>query len=609
VISLISKILDLFTPAERRQGVLVLGLVIVMAFLETMGVASILPFLAVLGNPAIVETNPILAYLYQRFQYSSTDEFLRMLAVSAFAVVIFAAVFRIGTQYVMHRYTQMRRHAIGARLLETYLRQPYEFFLRRHSAEMASGILSEVDVMVQYVFTPGFSLIAYSFVCVTLIGLLVVVDPWMALAVGALIGGLYACIYAAVKGVLGRIGKDLTAANRERFTAAGEALGGIKAIKLLGCEIAYLQRFVPSSVRFAQHQATNATLSQVPKYLIEAVGVGGVLLLAIVLLDRQGGLGAVLPVLGLYAFAGYRLLPAAQHIYAGISNVRFGAGAVERVHHELHLGVGTKADLLASDCVIEPRQTVEFRGVAFRYPGQDSDSLRNLSFVIRVGESVGIVGGTGAGKTTLVDILLGLLRPTRGQIVVDGQALTDADIRAWQRTIGYVPQDIFLTDSSVAENIAFGIERSRIDRNAVTRSARLAHIDDFIMSALPEGYDTPVGERGVRLSGGQRQRIGIARALYADPQIIVFDEATSALDNATERAVITSINDLAGARTVVMIAHRLSTVRRCDRIIVLDNGEVSAIGSYDELERTSSAFRALSRAGVGDDGRRVGATS
>ena len=570
--TLLRKILDLLSPKEKRRGLLVLAMVVVMALLETIGVASVMPFLTVLGNPEAVETNPYLNAAYTTLGFESTDAFLMALGVAAFGLVIFAAAFRILTIYVMNRFAEMRRHSVGERLLETYLRQPYEFFLNRHSGDMAKSILSEVGQLVQNVFRPGFEAIAYGVVGIAIITMLVAIDPILALGVGTVIGGAYAIIFLSVKGILSRIGKDRAHANRERFTAAGEALGGIKDIKLLGREYAYLSRFRPSSRRFAKHQATNRTLSQAPKYLIESIGVGGILGLSMILMATGDGLGSVLPILGLYAFAGYKLLPAAQRMYAGASKLRFGAAAVHEIHDDLLRRQGTEEIQKSTANPWMPSRNIELREFVFHYPNTKTPALDGVSLDIPAGSSLGIVGGTGAGKTTLVDLILGLLRPTGGVILVDDEPITASNLRSWQKTIGYVPQEIFLTDATVAENIALGVPKEQIQHARVEESARLAQIHDFVIDELPHQYDSLVGERGVRISGGQRQRIGIARALYHDPSILVFDEATSALDSETESAVIQSIENLYGLKTILMIAHRTATVKKCSKVVRISGG-------------------------------------
>jgi len=565
------KALALLSPKEKRRGGLVLGMVIIMAVLETAGVASVMPFLSVLGNPEVVETNPVLNTVYEGLGFTSVDAFILALGAAAFGLILFSAFFRSLTHYAMNRFVEMRRHSIGKRLLETYLRQPYAFFLDRHSGDMAKNILSEVDQLVQQVFRPGMQMVAYSVVILALVILLIVVDPWLALGVAVVIGGMYALIFGAVRGILGRVGRDRARANQERFTAASEALGGIKDIKLLGREHAYLSRFDGPSARQARHQATNQTLGEVPKFVIEAVGFGGVIALTLVLLATQGGtdsnaLGDTLPILGLYVFAGYRLLPAAQRIYAGMAKLRFGAAAVDGVYNDLHQRAALAELYKRAPKPLKPKQTIALKNIHYTYPNAERPALQGIDLEIPVGSSVGIIGSSGAGKTTLVDVLLGLLRPTEGAIVVDGQPITDDNLRAWQQALGYVPQDIFLTDSTVAENIALGVPPEQIDHEQVERCARMAQVHDFIVSDMPQGYSTVVGERGVRLSGGQRQRIGIARALYHDPPLLVFDEATSALDTDTEKDVMTAIEALAGSKTLILIAHRLSTVEKCSKV-------------------------------------------
>ena len=593
-----AKALSLLTSSERRRGALVLLMVVVMAVLETAGVASVLPFLAVLGNPEIVEDNPIFTALYAKFGSGSVDDFLFMLGATSFAIIIFAAGFRIVTVFAMNQYTQLRRHSIGERLLETYLRQPYSFYLNRHSSDLAKNILSEVDQLVAHVFKPAFEVLAYSFVVAMLVTLLLIVDPKLALTIGLVIGGVYLLVFLTVKGVLGRIGRERVHANRLRFGTAGEALAGIKDIKLFGREHAYLARFRTPSRLFAEYQATNLTLSAVPKYVIEAVAFGGLLLLSLFLMSTTDGVGDVLPVLGLYAFAGYRLLPAAQYIYAGCANLRFGVAAIDAVFDDLELRASMAE--ISSDVTerLIPTNAIEMIDVTFTYPNASEAAVTNMNLTIPVGTSVGLVGTTGAGKTTMVDLILGLLHPTSGRIAVDGFEIDEFRRRSWQKSLGYVPQNIFMIDASVSENIAFGVPQQHVDTMAVEQCARLAQVHDFVVTALPLGYETKIGERGVRLSGGQRQRIGIARALYHDPAVLVFDEATSALDIATEKSVMSAIHAIKGSKTVILIAHRITTVRECDMIVLLDHGTTRAAGTYDELMAGSPDFRAIAGVAV-----------
>lgn len=540
--------IDLLTPAERRRAIVLLLLVIAMAMLDVIGMASVMPFLAVMANPEMITNYAALNQIYTRMAFTSTDQFLYFLGLTSFVLLVVAAVVRIGGQYAVNRYTQMRTHSIGVRLLDTYLRRPYAFYLNRHTGDLAKGLLSEVNQLASQVFAPLAQVIAQSISLVALLTLLIVVDPIVALIMASVLGGSYALVYLTIRRYLGRVGLDRVKANRARFQVVAEALGGIKPVKLLGRESTYVDRFSIASRHMADYQSMNTTLSLAPKFLIEAIAFGGIILLTLGLMAHYGGhkagaLGQVLPLLGLYAFVGYRMLPAVQAIYGAITQMRFGAAALAGIHADFE-GRDELALLPREPATALPaREMVELRDVTFSYDSDKAAGIKGIDLTIPIGSTLGIVGSTGAGKTTLVDVLLGLLQPQSGEIRVDGVAVTPDNMRGWQADLGYVPQDIFLVDASVSENIALGLPLDRIDQDRVRECARMAQILDFIEGELPQGFKTSVGERGVRLSGGQRQRIGIARALYNDPAIIIFDEATSALDNLTEQEVMRAVAD------------------------------------------------------------------
>nr|WP_233350576.1 ABC transporter ATP-binding protein [Henriciella barbarensis] len=569
-----------------------------MATFETVGIASTMPFLAVLGNPSLIETNPLLSQTYEIIGTPGIDRFLFLLGSGAFILLVITAAVRIVTNYAINRYTQMRSYSVSERLLNGYFRQAYPFFLDRHSGDLAARTIVESSQAVSATIKPFMTLVASIITMAMIITLLVVVDPVTALVAGSILGGAYGLIFAVTKGFLSRIGQERVVANRERFASVSDALNGIKVIKVLGREQTYLKRFRMAAIKVARSQAASMTLGQLPKFAIEAVAFGGIILLCLVLMARQGGadgeaLGEVLPILGLYAFAGYRLLPTFQSAYQSISAMRFGAAAIDSVYEDLVL----REDLHPLPRgTVEPlglHDSIEFRALSFSYPGSDGVGLKEVSVTIPIGSRVGVVGSTGAGKTTLMDVLLGLLEATSGEMLIDGKPITSDNVRSWQQTIGYVPQEIFLVDASIAENIALGMPSEQIDRVRVAECARMAQVHEFIIEDLPEGYDTKVGERGVRLSGGQRQRLGIARALYHDPDLIVFDEATSALDNLTEKEVMAAVDKLSRQKTIIMVAHRISTVRECDMILVLEKGKLVAQGPYTELMIDSEAFQAI----------------
>jgi ATP-binding cassette, subfamily B, bacterial PglK len=599
---ILNKILFLLKNKEKQQGLLVLFLAVIMAVFETVGVVSLVPFLSVLGNPEVVKTNPLLAYAYEILGFESVDIFLFVLGTLAFFAIIFSSGFRVLSHYIMNRFIEMRRYSISALLMETYLHQPYAFFLNRSSHDLGKNILSEVDVLIDNVFRPFMMMIAYSVVVFFLVFLLLIMDPLLSVSAAILISGLYLLIYLGVRGKLKRSGQERTIANHERFTTAGEALGGIKFIKLLGHESFYLSRFKCSSICLAKNLSALQTLSMVPKFVIEAIAFGGIIALILILITIQGGVtegsfGEILPMLGVFAFASYKLLPSVQNIYNGLAKLRFGIVVLDRIVEDLSKCENFTQIYVRQSEPLIPKDKIALQEISYTYPYASEPALIAINITIPVGSSLGIVGSTGSGKTTLVDVLIGLLRPTKGKITVDGEPIIDnKNLREWQRALGYVPQDIFLTDSTVYENIALGVPLEKIDRDQIKRCAQMAQMHDFITQELPEGYSTLVGERGVRLSGGQRQRIGIARALYHNPEVLVFDEATSSLDNVTEKAFMNAIDSLSRQKTIIMIAHRLSTVQSCDKIVFIEHGRVISTGSFEELIVKNDFFREMSLA-------------
>lgn len=596
-------IFGLFNVKERQWLLAIMGLAIIAALIETLGVASAIPFLAALGDPSQIQTNPYLNAGYKFFGSTSAEKYLFFLGILSFLSVSFSSIFRIFSSYVMNNFIELRRHSISERLLHIYLNEKYEFFIENSTSNLSKQMLSEVDQIIQGGVRPFIQLIAYSFVAIILMLFLIFFNSKIAISVGLVIGGSYFLVFICVKRLLARIGNARLASNQKRFHAAAEAFGAIKDIKLLGSEQHHLLQFQGPSRQNAAYQALNTTLTQLPKFFIEAIGFGTIIVLALVLLKQSENIsnnpfGEILPILGVYAFAGLRLLPAAQNIYTGIANLKFSAAAIADLCEVLQKDPEMNQKRVAAPLPIKLQQSLQLRGVSYSYPQSHNLALNEISFRMEAGTKFGIVGTTGGGKTTLVDIILGLLAPTGGEISVDGVRITSENSAAWQAGIGYVRQDIFLADTSVAANIAFGVAPEAIDMAQVEQCARIANIHDFIVEHMPQGYDTSVGERGIRLSGGQRQRLGIARALYRSPGLIVLDEATSALDNKTEMEIMGAIYGLGSQMTAILIAHRLSTIRKCDHIIMLERGTIVAQGTYDDLLEKSESFRQLATSSV-----------
>jgi len=598
VIDTYRKLLDLLTPRERRVFYLLIAMIVVMGIVEMLGVASILPLMFVLRRPEVIDTNATLSWLYTGLDFSSHQNFQIFLAGLVFVIVVFGMIFKAVTSYATYHFTMMRSYTISSRMLNGYLFQPYSWFLNRHSAGLGAAVLGEVQKVVSMALLPAMKFITYSVVVITLVTLLVVVRPGVAIFAAGTVGGIYALLYASVRRYLNRMGKERHHLNEQRYRIVGEAFGGMKDVKLLGLEAYFTGRFRGPAQRIALYDAISMIIREVPRYVIEAMAFGGLLgFILYLLITGDGSLASVVPILTVYAFTAIRLFPALQRVYTSIGQMRFAKATLDKLHHDfMTIAANTRSRPVRKAPALHLDARLELHDVHFAYPQAERQALQGLSLAIAARSTVGIVGGTGAGKTTAVDIILGLLEPQQGMLLVDGIPITGENRAAWQSSIGYVPQHIFLTDDTVSGNIAFGLKASDIDQAAVERAARTAELHDFVMRELPEGYATRVGERGVRLSGGQRQRIGIARALYHDPDVLILDEATSALDNLTERAVMDAVHNLGHAKTIVMIAHRLSTVHDCDVIFMLEQGRVVASGSYDDLLENNRQFRALAGA-------------
>ena len=409
------------------------------------------------------------------------------------------------------------------------------------------------------------------------------------------LGGAYTAVYLGVRNYLSRMGHERLAGNRERFKTIQEVLSGIKEVKVNGLETAYLQKFRAAADRVARRKATSNIIGQLPRQVFEAVTLGGMLIVLMMMLARsQDDISKVVAIVGLYSFAGLRLLPALQIIYLSLTKITFGRAGLDALHADLTMTSAQNAASRSRDTAPLPlRERLELRDVTYAYPGSSRSALVDVTLSIPARTTVGFVGATGAGKTTIVDVILGLLGPLQGEVLVDGTPIGRDNVRAWQRTIGYVPQHIFLADDTVAANIAFGVPPHKIDMRTVKDAARYAELHAFVTEELPQGYETAIGERGVRLSGGQRQRVAIARALYHDPDVLILDEATSSLDNLTEEAVMDALHNLAHVKTILLIAHRLSTVRACDRIFLLAHGRLEAFGTFDELLTHNAGFKKL----------------
>ena len=595
--SVVTRVLRLLTRRERRQLYWLAPSVVILALLEVVGIASITPVLALLGDPRALREPGLLNDVFTALAFQDEFAFLMFLGGASLFALVVSNGFGAYMTWRLKRFAETSGQSIAVRLMRGYLGQPYAFFLNRNSADLVRNLMNEVPLVVNGILMPGLELLSRSTAVVFVTVLVFSVDPVLALLAGTVFGSLYAVVFGVTRRTLQRLGAVRLEANRLRFRVGNEAFGALKDVKLMGLEGSYLERFTRGVRKLAHANTMGHVIAATPRYLLETLAFGGVLAMVITMLGMGRGLDTILPVIGLYAFAVYRLMPALQTVFASLTTIRYNLPALDVIGSDLPTETAspTTNDQSPLPDANEPplpfNDAIELRHVSFKYPNAGRPTLHDIDLSIPINTMVGFVGTTGSGKTTVVDLLLGLLAPSEGGLYVDGDLVDERTVRHWQKNVGYVPQHIYLADDTVAANIALGVPPDEIDRRAVETAAHLAMIHDFVASELPDNYDTVVGERGIRLSGGQRQRIGIARALYRDPKVLVFDEATSALDNATERGVFEAILGLRGQKTIILVAHRLTTVQACHEVVMVEAGRVTAKGTYESLLEHSGRFR------------------
>jgi ABC-type multidrug transport system fused ATPase/permease subunit len=578
------ELLFLLTPKEYKHLVLLIFMILISALLDVVGVASIVPLITVLTSPNLVETSSILSFMFQVstiFGVENKQQFLFALGTFTFLLILFSLSFKAITTYVQVHFVQTLEFILSKRLATGYLYQPYSWFLGKNSADLGKTILSEVGTIVMNGIGPLMELIAKSALVIALIILLILFDPKIALIVGFVIGGAYLIAFYYLRKYLDQLGKKRFENNKLRYLALSEAFGAAKEVKAGGLEKIYVKKFSTPAKIFAQTRAASSVIAQLPRFILEIASFGGILLILLFMMLKTGNFNSSLPVISLYVFAGYRLMPAMHAIYAAVTQLTFVAPALDKLIYDFK-NFQSSNESISLD-VLSLKNTITLKNVHYKYPNSSKVVLRDLSINIPFKKTVGLMGSTGSGKTTMVDILLGLIEPLKGTLQVDGKVITKRNVRSWQRSIAYVPQNIYLADDTVEKNIAFGIDVQNINHQFIENASKIAKLHNFVISELPNKYQTIIGERGVRLSGGQRQRIGIARALYQNPKILILDEATSALDSRTEKEIMDDVYKIGKDMTIIIIAHRLNTLNSCDTIIELEKGQIKNQFSYDEL--------------------------
>jgi len=587
----LKKLFNLLSSNERKHAGLLLLMMIVVAILDMIGVATIFPFMTVLTDPNLIETNKILNkmfYVFSLIGVENNQQFLFALGILVLVMLVISLSFKAITLYVQLKFVHMTEYTIGKRLVEGYLQKSYSWLKENHSAELGKNILSEVELVVRGGMKQAMEMISKSLITIALVFLLIITDLKLTLIIAFFLGFTYTAVFYFVQIYVKRIGKERFKSNELRFKSISDAFGAAKEIKLGGLEKFYIQKFSDPAKNFAQTTAFSLVITMLPRFVFEAIAFGGALLVLLYLMTQTGNLQTALPIISLYVLAGYRLLPALQQIYGSITQITFIGPSLDRLYNDI---INFKPIVInQNQDVLLLNRELNLKNISYDYSNSSRSALKNINIRIPAKSSVGLIGPSGSGKTTTVDIILGLLEAQKGTLEIDDTIISKKNLRSWQRIIGYVPQHIFLADDTIFGNIAFGVNHKDINSKAVEKASKIANLHNFIIEELPKQYKTYIGERGVKLSGGQRQRIGIARALYHNPQVLILDEATSALDNETEKAVMDAVNNLNKDITIILIAHRLNTVKNCDIVFKLEKGQLVNQGSFEELINSKNEF-------------------
>lgn len=573
-------------------AVLLLG-VMLLGFLEVMGIASVLPFMELMSKPDAIEQSSWLTLAYETFGFDSQRSFLIAAGCFVIALIATANILGIITTFFQLRISWGIAHRLSTQLLAIYGKKPYAYFLRNNTSDLRAYLIAEVAALTSGVLIPLVEFLSRSIIVTIIFGVLMLVSPGITLSMAAFLGGTYFLIYKSRQRFLKRMGNERVTANSQRFRYLEEMLTGIKTVRIFGATNHFYNRYEQASKEFNTIQPRVQMVYATPRYFLEIIAFGGILGVTMYLYISTGELAKVLPRLSFFAIAGYRLLPALQRAFAAAAKVRHNLPSLDKLYSDLLEAKKLRPEPEPEVVALPFTKKLSLQNLSFRYENAEATVINDLNLEIGKGDVVAFVGSTGSGKTTLIDLITGLLTPTGGRMVVDSATVSQDNVERWQKNIAYVPQEVFLYDDSIEANIAIGQLPNEVDHKRLAEAMKLADIYNFVINELPNGTQTQIGERGVRLSGGQRQRLGLARALYANPSVLVLDEATSALDSITEKGIIESLQSLPDELTIIIIAHRLSTVRYADNIFLLDGGKIVANGLYEQLIQSNNKFKEM----------------
>lgn len=580
---MIKKLNYIFTKKEKIHLAFVFLVILIGSFIELLGVSVFLPFIDILMKPESIMEQKKYRYFYELFGFSSTDHFLIALGILICAVYLFKNLYLTFQQNCMLKFSYTTRMHLATKLLSTYMAEPYTFHLNKNISELQRSLQYDANQFMQLI-NSSLQVLAEVAVVICLGIYLIYVSPTISMVIIGLVVICIGLFFWISKKFSKKIGAQNEAYNAQLYQWINQSLGGIKEVKVLNREKFFVDSYKTVYKKLIKGAKNNEMLAAIPKYILETVCIIGMIIAVIgKLLWGRRDLNAFVVQMSAFAVAAFRLLPSVGKISAYINNIMYSIPSLDLIYKdlkEIENFIPKENDI----SVVEKwnfNNSIELLNVSYAYEGTDKKVLNNISLTIRKGETVALIGSSGAGKTTLADVFLGLLIPQQGSIRVDGKNIYE-NMNSWHRMLGYIPQTIYLSDDTIRNNVAFGIKEEDIDEQAVVEALKKAQLYDFIQT-LEQGLETLVGDRGVRLSGGQRQRIGIARALYCNPEVLVLDEATSALDTETETAVMEAIDSLKGYKTMVIIAHRLTTIQNADKIYEVTDGNVVLRSKEDIL--------------------------
>lgn len=592
MLKLVNRLFSLLTCKQRKSFYGLQFLVLLMALLEIIGVASIIPFMGLVGDFNQLHDETIISKIFEISGIQSETLFIFILGLVVLFMLILSATTSVFTIWKISMFAAEVGSEIASRLFNHYLKQDWLFHASGSSAQLTKKIAIEASRVSGGIIMPLMQMNARIVSTLLISFTLFLYDPKVAIVGFVAFAASYLFLFKFVRFRLHHNGTIISKINEDRFRLMNEGFGGVKDVFMLGRSSYFTKRFNEAGQKLAYSQGSNSALTQVPRFFMELVAFGAMIsLLLYLLITHNGKLGIMLPILSVYALATLKIIPAFQQIYGSLAKIKGNMAAFESI--EKDLSDSNKVDYISPNVdknYLLPNEHIFLKNITFTYPNKKDSILKETKLYIPAKSVVGVVGPSGSGKSTIIDILLGLIVPQKGHIQIDGKIINDSNRRSWQNVIGYVAQSIFLSEGSIAENVAFGLPQNKICTESVQKALKLANLDEFVEN-LEFGLETKVGERGVQLSGGQRQRVGIARALYNEAEVLVFDEATSSLDGISEKMIMESIDKLSSSKTIVMVAHRLKTIKNCNKIFFVNNGKVEDQGEYEELLERNEKFR------------------